>query len=47
MGSKAGIFIAFDRQGRVAFHQICTDPDGRSSWLPARVWPRLRARYAW
>jgi hypothetical protein len=45
--SNLGLFVVFDENDRVAFTVLCTDPDRPRSWLPARVWQRLRARYGW
>ena len=47
MGNNIGICVIFDRQGRAIFTQLCTDPDRPRSWLPQRVWRRLRSRYGW
>jgi hypothetical protein len=47
MGSDVGIYVAFDSEGRVVFTTPLTDPDRPRSWLPGRVWRRLRARYGW
>ena len=47
MGSDVGIYVAFDQQGKVAFTKLCTGPDRPRSWLPQRVWRRLRDRYGW
>jgi hypothetical protein len=46
MGNDVAIHVAFDGQGRVGYMSLCTDLRPRS-WLPARVWRRLRARYGW
>jgi hypothetical protein len=47
MSSDLGLFVVFDEDDRVAFTVLCTDPDRPRSWLPGRVWRRLRARYGW
>ena len=47
VGSDVGIAVVFDLNGQVVFTVLCTDPDRPRSWLPGRVWRRLRARYGW
>jgi hypothetical protein len=48
MGSNVGSGVIIDeRQGRVVFSHVCTDPDCPRCWLPAPVWRRLRARLGW
>jgi hypothetical protein len=47
MGTDVGIFVAFDGDFQVIHTELCTDPDLPRSWLPARVWRRLRARFGW
>jgi hypothetical protein len=47
MGGSLGIFVVFDGQGRVEFTVLCTDPDRSCTWLPQRVWRRLRERWGW
>jgi hypothetical protein len=47
MSSSIGILVVFDSDGRVLFTEPCTDPDRPRSWLPARVWERLRPHLRW
>jgi hypothetical protein len=47
MGSDVGICVFFNIDGRVIHTELFMDADRPRSWLPARVWRRLRARYGW
>jgi hypothetical protein len=47
MGDKIGLFVTFDDEARVVSAALVTDPDRPRTWLPARVWRRLRGRYGW
>jgi hypothetical protein len=47
VGSDFVLFVAFRNNGRVALAKVISDPDRPRSWLPGRVWRRLRARYGW
>jgi hypothetical protein len=47
-GGNLVLFVVFDHAGRVVSKDVASGPEcPRSSWLPARVWRRLRARYGW
>ena len=46
-GDNIGLFVAFDDDGRVACAVLFADPDRPRTWLPQRVWRRLRDRYGW
>jgi hypothetical protein len=45
--TPAGFSLARGEQPRVARTILFTYADRPRSWLPARVWRRLRARYGW
>jgi hypothetical protein len=48
VGGSLVLFVVFDHDGRVVSRELASGPDcPRSSWLPARVWRRLRERYGW
>jgi hypothetical protein len=38
------MIVFFDENGRVIFADMHSDPDRPRSWLPARIWRRLRSR---
>jgi len=41
------MWIAFGDDNRVKAAWMDSDPKPPRSWLPGRVWRRLRARYGW
>jgi hypothetical protein len=41
------MIVISDDKDRVMFAKMVSDPDPPRTWLPARVWRRLRARYGW
>jgi hypothetical protein len=48
VGGNLVLFVVFDHNGRVVSKDVASGPEcPRSSWVPARVWRRLRARYGW
>jgi hypothetical protein len=47
IGDDFGMFVLFDDQEKVVHAEPISDPDRPRSWLPGRVWRRLRARYGW
>jgi hypothetical protein len=46
MGNSVRLYVVFD-DGLVLSTTIYADPEVPHSWLPVRVWRRLRARYGW
>jgi hypothetical protein len=46
VGKDVVLFVFFE-DGRVESTKVLTDLDPPRSWLPQRVWRRLRARYGW
>jgi hypothetical protein len=47
VGDDLALLVWFDSQSQAVFVKSSTDPNRPRSWLPARVWRRLRARYGW
>jgi hypothetical protein len=47
IGDDCEMFVMFDENGRVMDPQFIPDPNRPRTWLPVRVWRRLRARYGW
>jgi hypothetical protein len=47
VGDNVTTYVAFGDDNRVFFRQTFSDPDRPHSWLPARVWRRLRERLGW
>jgi hypothetical protein len=47
IGDSAMMMVAFDDDNRVMAAWVVLEREPPRSWLPERVWRRLRARYGW
>jgi hypothetical protein len=46
-GNDLGLYVYFDRDHQAVTTEFYSYADRPRSWLPARVWRRLRERYGW
>ena len=46
-GNNLIVLVYFDSDHLVLSGELFRDPDRPRTWLPERVWRRLRARYGW